>query len=104
VDKGSFGSVFKAFDMKLGGKEVALKISRNGTTDYQNAQTEIRILDRIRQKDPLQKFQIVRMLDSFSFRRHMVIVFEFLGENLYSYIKSDSFKGIGKEKLRDLAS
>ena len=37
VDKGAFGQVVKCFDLKEGGKEVAIKISRNKQFDFDNA-------------------------------------------------------------------
>ena len=57
---------------------------------------------RINNKDP-DKYGIVRMLDSFYFRRHYVIVFELLDVNLYKYIKTPGFRGMNKDLLRQIA-
>lgn len=80
--------------MKEGGKEVAVKISRNKKFDVDNAMVEVRILEALKSKDPHDKSGIVKILDNFNFRRHMVIVFELLGSNLYRYIRKDGFKGL----------
>ena len=48
VDKGAFGQVVKCFDIKDGGKEVAIKISRNKKFDFDNASVEYRILCAIK--------------------------------------------------------
>lgn len=37
VDRGAFGQVVKCLDLKEGGKEVAIKISRNKKFDTDNA-------------------------------------------------------------------
>jgi len=48
VDKGAFGQVVKCIDMKEGGREVALKITRNKKFDYENAQVEYKILTTLK--------------------------------------------------------
>jgi dual specificity tyrosine-phosphorylation-regulated kinase 2/3/4 len=48
VDKGAFGQVVKCFDIKDGGKEVAVKISRNKKFDVDNASVEYKILCTIK--------------------------------------------------------
>ena len=69
------------------GKEVALKISRNKKFDVENAGVENKILNNLKLKDPTDKQGIVRIMDCFSFRKHVVLVFEMLGMNLYKYMK-----------------
>ena len=44
------------------------------------------------------------MLETFAFRRHMVLVFELLGINLYRYTRREDYKGIPKDTLRKLAT
>ena len=102
VDKGAFGQVVKCIDMKEGGKEVAIKISRNKKFDVDNAQVEVKILEQLKAKDPTDKYGVVRIIDSFQFRKHMVLVFELLDMNLYRYMRSDSFKGLKKDFLRNI--
>ncbi len=88
VDKGAFGQVVKCFDIKDGGKEVAVKISRNKKFDVDNASVEYKILCTIKQMDQNDSSGIVRVSDCFPFRKHMVLVFEFLGKNLYKHMRS----------------
>ena len=63
-----------------------MKLSKNRKQETDNAMVEAKILKRILGKDP-DKYGIVKMSDSFPFRRHYVIVFELLDMNLYKYIK-----------------
>ena len=76
----------KSIDLKEGGREVALKISRNKKFDTDNANVEFKLIQMLNEKDPDDKKGVVRVLDSFSFRRHVVIVFELLGQNIYKHM------------------
>lgn len=86
IDAGAFGQVVRAIDMKDSGMPVAIKISKNKKSETDNARVEARLLKRILGKDP-DKYGIVKMYDSFQFRRYFIIVFELLDMNLYKYIK-----------------
>jgi len=101
VDKGAFGQVVKCVDMKEAGKEVALKISRNKKFDVDNAHVEYKILQTLKQHDPTDKHGIVRIIESFPFRKHVVLVFELLGTNLYKHMKSCA--KFSQTQLRSLA-
>ena len=89
--------------MKEGGREVALKLSKNKKQETDNAQVEAKLLTKILGKDP-DKYCIVKMLDHFYFRKHFVIVFELLESNLYKYIKEPSFTGMKRDHLREIAT
>ena len=76
----------KCIDMRVDGRDVALKISKNRKSETDNAAVEAKLLTKILGRDP-DKYCIVKMLDSFYFRKHFVIVFELLDMNLYKFIK-----------------
>ena len=78
---------------------MAVKISKSKKQDTDNAQVEAKLLQRINGKDP-DKYGIVKMHDSFYFRRHYIIVFELLDINLYKYIKMPGFRGMNRDLLR----
>ena len=78
---------------------VAVKIGKNKKFDVDNAQVEVRILKKLRTKDPNKNShyhegydRIVEYLDSFNFRQHVVIVFEYLHFNLYKFMKVNKLK------------
>ena len=76
---------------------MALKISRNKKFDVENASVEYKILQALKQKDPTDKYGVVRIIDSFPFRKHVVLVFELLGVNLYKHMKSEAFTAFTKD-------
>ncbi|CEG68785.1 hypothetical protein RMATCC62417_04977 [Rhizopus microsporus] len=100
LGKGSFGQVVKCRDMKPQSKDknqanniVAVKIIRNKKRFHAQALTEIKILEKLMQLDPHNKYFIVRMLDNFYFRDHLCIVFECLSLNLYEVLQQNSYQG-----------
>jgi dual specificity tyrosine-phosphorylation-regulated kinase 2/3/4 len=102
IDKGSFGQVVRAIDYKLK-REVAVKLSRNKKPDFQNAKVEVKILQMLRKNDPHNKHCTVVLYDSFPFRKHMVLVFEVLGDNLYKHIKETNFKRMDMDMVKLIA-
>lgn len=99
IGKGSFGQVVKAYDHKHD-EHVALKIVRNETRFYQQAQEEIRILGHLRKQDVHNLMNIIHMFDSFTFRKHVCITFELLSINLYELIKKNKYQGFSLQLVR----
>lgn len=52
------------------------------------ARTEIKLLELASQKDRADDQNIVRLLDTFVFRKHQCLVFEMLSYNLYELLKN----------------
>ncbi len=71
IGKGSFGQALKCYDHKEK-RCVALKLIRSKKKLYHQATVEVKILKHIRDHDPEQKSSVVRMLDYFMFRKHIV--------------------------------
>ena len=93
LGKGSFGQVFKCWDYK--NKEfVALKILRNKKRLYKQGLIEAKILEQLRDNDPEDKKNIIRIKEKFVFRKHLCLTFEMLSMNLYEFIKSNNFQGV----------
>jgi len=104
LDRGAYGQVVKGIDVKMGGLEVAIKLSRVSRMDIDNSKKEASILYRLKEKDTSDRFGVVKILDAFLFRKHVVIVTELLHSNLYKVLHEDGFKGLRKEDLKQFSS
>ena len=102
IGKGSFGQVYKAYDHKR--KEfIAVKILRNKKRLYKQGLIEASILETLRDGDPDDKKNIVRIVESLVFRKHLILTFETLSMNLYEFIKMNNFKGVSEGLVRRFA-
>jgi len=53
-----------------------------------------------REYDPNDIHHILRMLDSFTHKSHLCLVFECLSSNLYELIKQNQFKGLSTQLVK----
>ena len=102
IGKGTFGVVLQAYDHKEH-ISVALKIIRNEARFHTQAKEEIKILTKLLENDPDDKFNVVHMYENFMFRNHPCIVFELLSLNLFELMKKNSFKGFSLSLIRRFA-
>lgn len=102
LGKGSFGIVMRAFDHKE--KEfLAVKILKNKKRLYTQGLVEAKLIETLNKKDPDDKKNIIRLLDKFLFRKHLVITFELLSVNLYDFIKMNNFQGFSLSLIKRFA-
>lgn len=100
--KGSFGVVLKCYDHKQ--KEyVAIKILKNKKRLYKQGLVEAKLIKHLNDKDPEDKKNIIRRLDQFLFRKHLIITFEMLSVNLYEFIKMNNFQGFSLNLIKRFA-
>lgn len=99
--KGSFGVAVECFDHKCKEK-VAIKILRNEKRFHKQGQKEIKILDRIRRKDPDDITYSVRYKQYFVFRAHLCITFELLYQDLHTLLKSNDFMGLKERYVKKI--
>ena len=94
--------MLKCLDMKENGQPVAIKLSKNGNKEVQNAQTELQILEYLNQKDT-DNYNILKFYESFTFRGHFLIVTEILQMNLIEYIDQPLFLGMPRDMINQVA-
>lgn len=92
LGKGTFGQVIKCFDHKKR-EFCAVKLVRNEQNFNRQAQEEIRILKKLRQQDKDDSMNVIHILDSFTFRNHVCIVFELLSLNLEELNEKKNYAG-----------
>ena len=71
IGAGAFGQCVKVLDHKTGAV-LAVKLIRNKPNFSKQGLVELNILKFIDQNDPNGKSNIVKVLDSLTFRRHLV--------------------------------
>ncbi|OQV14172.1 Dual specificity tyrosine-phosphorylation-regulated kinase 2 [Hypsibius exemplaris] len=104
IGQGQSSKVYKARDHKTN-TIVALKLFRNDNKCRTLAENEEKLLRRLNAADTnvVTPANIIRMLDSFVFRKHHVIVMELLAESILSFMKRTSFKPLALEQVRAVA-
>ena len=102
IGKGSFGQVVCAYDRQTQ-SDVAIKIIKSKHAFMVQARTEIRLLEAILEKDRMDDQNVVRLLDTFVYRKHQCLVFEMLSYNLYELLKNTRFKGVSLALVRKFA-
>mgnify|MGYP001237220848 CR=1 FL=1 len=99
IGKGSFGQVVRAFDRVLG-TFVAIKIVKSKRAFFQQARTEIDLLQYLNEQDRGDQFNIVQLQKTFVHHRHQCLVFELLACNLYELLRNTRFLGVSFNLIR----
>jgi dual specificity tyrosine-phosphorylation-regulated kinase 1 len=102
VGRGAFGEVHEAIDL-LTQRKVAVKIIKNRKAFTLQAQTEIKLLELLNEKDRQDGHCIVRLFDVFQHRGHQCLVFEMLSYNLYDLLRTTHFQGLNLNLIRKLS-
>lgn len=102
LGRGSFGQVCECFDHKKKEK-VAVKVIKNKPKFHHQAVVEIRVLQTMRENDPEDKKNIIRMKNYFLFRNHVCITFELVSVNLYEFLRLNHFQGLSQSLIRCFA-
>jgi dual specificity tyrosine-phosphorylation-regulated kinase 2/3/4 len=97
---GSFGQVCECIDHKDDLK-VAVKIVKSANNFKVQAESEIKILKFI--SETSKNLPVICMKESFSFRGHVCIVMELLGQNLYELQQSKNFSKFSPNLLKTFA-
>jgi dual specificity tyrosine-phosphorylation-regulated kinase 2/3/4 len=97
LGRGSFGQVAECFDHRRK-ILVAVKVVTSSSKFRKQSKIEVAILEFLNRSS--QSEHIVRMKASFSFRRHICIVFELLSLNLHQLNKFNKFRGFSPANIK----
>ena len=64
---------------------------------------ESKLIETLNRHDPEDKKNIVKRLDHFVFRKHLILTFELLSVNLYDFIKMNTFQGFSLSLIKRFA-
>ncbi|XP_017072374.1 SRSF protein kinase 3 isoform X6 [Drosophila eugracilis] len=104
---GHFSTVWLCRDLK-DEKYVALKVVKSAPHYIETAADEIRLLEAIRDADPMdvKRERIVRLMNHFTVRgvngMHTCLVFEALGCSLYKLIVKNNYQGLAIVQVRNI--
>ncbi|WVO12509.1 hypothetical protein L204_100109 [Cryptococcus depauperatus] len=100
LGQGTFGQVVKCQNMRTH-ELVAVKVVKNKPAYLQQSKMEVAILELLNtQHDPQDHHHILRLLNSFTHKHHLCLVFECLSSNLYELIKQNQFKGLSTQLVK----
>ncbi|XP_046331397.1 cyclin-dependent kinase 6-like [Haliotis cracherodii] len=107
VGNGAYGTVYKARDLKCDGQFVAMKKIRISNTEEGMPMSAIREIALLKQLEKYEHENIVRLLDV----RHtpvtdseirLTLVFEYIDQDLATYLERCPSPGLGPDRIRDL--
>ncbi|KAF0690832.1 Aste57867_17820 [Aphanomyces stellatus] len=79
-----FSQTYKAIDTRTGAV-VCLKVIRNSKEYFDQGIDEIRVLEYLNAAGDVDEHHVLRLLDYFYFKEHLILVTELLRDNLYEF-------------------
>ncbi|CEP18192.1 hypothetical protein [Parasitella parasitica] len=102
LGQGTFGKVVECYD-RVRRSYCAIKIIR-AIPKYRDAsKIEIRVLNTLKQHDPLNLNQCIHLIEWFDFRNHICMVFDLLGPSVFDFLKSNQFRPFPSTQIQKLA-
>ena len=80
--------------------KVALKLIKSKKPFFDQARIEMDVLLTLKSQDPEDRYNVVRLVDSFVYRGHQCLVFELLSFNLYDLLRDTRFTGVSLNLIR----
>lgn len=103
LGQGTFGKVVAAYDANTD-KEVAVKIIRAVAKYREASRVEIRVLQLLRDKDPLNRYKCIHSQDVFDHLGHICIVSELLSSSVFDFLKENSYQPFPFSQIQHFAS
>ncbi|KAK2460905.1 hypothetical protein APHAL10511_007375 [Amanita phalloides] len=102
LGQGTFGKVVEAVDT-LTNKRVAVKIIR-AIPKYRDAsKIEVRVLQKLKERDPINRHRCIHLLNHFDHKNHICLVSELLGMCVYDFLKENDFAPFPRRHIQDFA-
>nr|VWO95884.1 Histone acetyltransferase (EC [Ganoderma boninense] len=102
LGQGTFGKVVEAIDTETNAR-VAIKIIR-AIPKYRDAsKIEVRVLQKLKERDPLNRHKCIHLLTWFDHRNHICLVSELLGMCVYDFLKENDFAPFPRQHIQSFA-
>lgn len=102
LGQGTFGKVVEAVDIHNQNR-VAIKIIR-AIPKYRDAsKIEIRVLQKLKERDPSNVHKCIHLLHWFDHRNHICLVSELLGMCVYDFLKENEFAPFPRNHIQSFA-
>ncbi|KAI0925908.1 hypothetical protein AcW1_008217 [Taiwanofungus camphoratus] len=102
LGQGTFGKVVEAVDTETN-KRVAIKIIR-AIPKYRDAsKMEVRVLQKLKERDPKNTNKCIHLLQWFDHRNHICLVSELLGMCVYDFLKENDFAPFPRHHIQSFA-
>ncbi|KAK0495373.1 CMGC/CLK protein kinase [Armillaria luteobubalina] len=102
LGQGTFGKVVEAIDTETNAR-VAIKIIR-AIQKYRDAsKIEVRVLQRLKERDPLNRNKCIHLIQWFDHRNHICLVSELLGMCVYDFLKENDFAPFPRHHIQSFA-
>ncbi|KAF0751347.1 hypothetical protein AaE_006409 [Aphanomyces astaci] len=75
-----------------------------GSFGQEQSVVEVQLLQHLNHADVDGTSNVIAMLDTFTFRNHLCLVFELLSISLYEYLKLEQFRGLPVPLLKKIAT
>jgi dual specificity tyrosine-phosphorylation-regulated kinase 2/3/4 len=82
---------------------VAVKVIINTDIMHEQGRIECSVLQHLNKIDSSNSHYVVRMFETYVFRRHICATFEILGQNLYEYSRTMRFRPMPARQVRPTA-
>jgi dual specificity tyrosine-phosphorylation-regulated kinase 2/3/4 len=83
----AFSRAVAAADLQTGAA-VCLKVVKNNKDYFDQSLDEVKLLRAVNAADPADAAGVLRLLDFFYFKEHLILVTELLGPNLYEFARA----------------
>ncbi|KAG6909970.1 hypothetical protein DXG01_014239 [Tephrocybe rancida] len=102
LGQGTFGKVVEAVDTQTNNR-VAIKIIR-AIPKYRDAsKIEVRVLQKLKERDPHNRNNCIHLLHWFDHRNHICLVSELLGMCVYDFLKENEFAPFPRHHIQSFA-
>jgi len=103
LGEGTFGKCVECYDSRTG-EHVAVKIIKNIEKYREAAKLEIKVLEKLREKDRGGRYSLcIQLLDWFNYHGHMCLVFEKMGKSVFDFMKDNGYQPYPIHQVQHIA-